>query len=148
MNVYDTEEQTLRGLDTVRVDKETLLNRIKINRDQHRTIFEEALEGWKKKVIEVLEERYEDALKGKNFNIAIHMPRPEDHTDQYDTVIELLSMSLDEELELTQHDFACYALDKWQWQAAFLTASASYGSRTAYGHGQFRAPDGTPPTIK
>lgn len=142
---YDTEEVTLRGIDTVRVNKDALLERIKENRDQHRTIFEEAIAGWKKKVTETLEERYQAALRGEQFNVAIHLPRPEDHTDQYDTVIELLTMSLDEELELTQHDFACYALDKWQWQAQFLTASASYGSRTAYGHGQFRAPDGTPP---
>jgi hypothetical protein len=148
MAQYDTEEGTLRGIDTVRVNKDDLLERIKTNRDQHRTIFEEALEGWKKKVTEVLEERYQSALQGKDFNILIHLPRPEDHTDQYDTVIELLGMSLDEELELTQHDFACYALDKWQWQQQFLTTSAHYGSRSAYGHGQFKAPEGTPPLSK
>lgn len=129
--MYDTEEGTLRGISTVRVNKDVLLDRVKANRDEHRTIFEEALEGWKKKVIEQLEIRYNEALKGKKFDIAIHLPRPEDHTDQYDTVIELLEFSLDEELELTQAEFANYALDKWQWQAAFLATSSSYGSVTA-----------------
>lgn len=129
---YDTETSDLRGLDTVRVKKDELLTRIEANRDEHRAIFEEALDGWKKKVIESLEARYQDALQGKDFNIVIHLPRPEDHTDQYDTVIEMLKMSQDDELELTQHDFACYALDKWQWQAAFLATSMDYGSASAY----------------
>lgn len=133
---YDTEEGALRGLDTVRVNKYDLLERVKKNRDEHRAIFEEALEGWKKRTIEVLEKRFQDALKGK-IDLAFNLPRPADHTDDYDTVIELLTMSLDEELELSQHDFACYALDKWAWQAQFLTTSASYGS----GLGQFKAAD-------
>ena len=146
--MYDTDEVTLRGVQTVRVNKDTLLERIKKNRDQHRQIFEEALDGWKKKITEVLEERYQAALQGKDFNVLIHLPRPEDHTDQYDTVIELLEMSLDDELELTQQEFANYALDKWQWQAQFLTTSAAYGSMKAYGHGQFKAPDASPPSFK
>ena len=129
--MYDTEEVGLRGLNTVRVNKVELLERIKKNRDEHRKIFEEALTGWKKKVTEELERRYQEALQGKRFDVAIHLPRPEDHTDQYDTVIELLTMSLDEELELTQAEFANYALDKWQWQANFLAMSSSYGSVTA-----------------
>jgi hypothetical protein len=129
--MYDTEEVGLRGLGTVRVNKDDLLERIKKNRDEHRKIFEEALGGWKKKVIQVLDERYREALEGKKFDIGIHLPRPEDHTDQYDTVIELLTMSLDDELELTQAEFANYALDKWQWQAQFLAMSSSYGSPTA-----------------
>lgn len=128
---YDTEEITLRGIDTVRVNKDDLLARIKKNRDEHRQIFEEALEGWKKAVIKALEEAYQDALQGKEFRLHVGLVRPEDHTDQYDTVIELLGMSLDDELELTQNDFACYALDKWAWQAQFLTTSMDYGSASA-----------------
>ena len=144
MSVYDTETPELRGVQTVRVRKDDLLERIKKNRDEHRAIFEEALEGWKKKVIEELEKRYQDAFNGKKFDIAIYLPRPEDHTDEYDTVIELLTMSLDEELELTQQEFANYALDKWKWQAAFLTSSINYGSSL----GQFKASDSSPPLFK
>lgn len=129
--MYDTEESTLRGLDTVRVKKDELLERIEKNRDEHRQIFEEALDGWKKAVTRALEEAYQDALQGKEFRLHVGLVKPEDHSDQYDTVIELLKMSQDDELELTQHDFACYALDKWQWQAAFLTTSMDYGSASA-----------------
>ncbi len=139
MTQYDTEGVTLRGFNTVRVSKDALINRIKDNRDKHRTIYEEAMEGWKRTVIQELERAYDQALKGERFLNRVFVPRPEDHTDEYDTVIELLEMSLDEELELTQQEFANYVLDKWRWRDAFLTTASNYGV------GQFRAPDAAPP---
>jgi hypothetical protein len=138
-----TEETQLRGVTTVRVRKYELLERIRKNRDEHREIFEEAITGWKQRVTEVLEEAYQDALQGKKFEPSHWIPRPEDHTDEYDTVIELLDMSLDEELELTRQEFANYALDNWNWQHDFLVTASNYGS----GKAQFRAPEGSPPTL-
>lgn len=126
-----TENHKLRGLQTVRVNKADLLERIKKNRDEHRQIYEEAMAGWKKAVTDELEKMYEDALNGRDFRLAVRLERPEDHTDEYDTIIELLDMSLDEELELPYNEFANYALDKWGWQGRFLSMSASYGSTGA-----------------
>lgn len=126
-----TENGILRGLQTVRVNKDELLKRIKKNRADHRQIYEEAMDGWKKAVIDELEKMHADALKGKDFRLAVRLERPEDHTDEYDTIIELLEMSLDDELELPYNEFANYALDKWGWQGRFLSMSASYGSTGA-----------------
>ena len=74
---------------------------------------------------------YKDALEGKAYNIAFHLTRPEDHTDEYDSVIELLEASLDDEFELTYGQFNNYVLDKWGWQEHFLAMSSHYGSGTA-----------------
>lgn len=125
------EVETFRGLDNVRVKKDTLLKRIETNRNDHRSIFEEAMEGWKQAVTEALDDAYRDALAGKEFRVAINLVKPQDHTDEYDTVIELLKMSEDDELVLTQDDFACYVLDKWHWQHAFLTSSSGYVSSSS-----------------
>lgn len=126
-----TENGVLRGLQTVRVNKADLLERIKKNRADHRKIYEEAMDGWKKAVTEELDRMHADALAGKDYRLRVNLARPEDHTDEYDTVIELLEMSLDDELELPYHEFANYALDKWGWQRDFLTTSMSYGSAMA-----------------
>lgn len=121
----------LRGLSTVRMSKEMLLERITKNRDEHRKIFEEAMEGWKRSVIEALEKAHQEALEGRAYRIQFHIERPVDHSDDYDSVIELLEASLDEEFELTYQEFNNFVLDKWGWQHAFLTSAASYGSDTS-----------------
>lgn len=123
-----TEAPPLRGFQTVRVTKEKILDRIRKNRDDHRQIFEEALAGWQQQVIHDLEAAVEDAKAGKGVRYRFNLPKPEDHTDDYDSVIELLEMSEDEEFELSAHEFQSYVLDKWGWQAAFLRTSSSYGS--------------------
>lgn len=126
-----TDTLELRGLDAVRMDKERLLERIKKNRDEHRKIYEEAMEGWKRAVITALEQATKDALEGKAYHISFHLPQPEDHTDEYDTVIELLEASLDDEFELTYGQFSNYVLDKWGWQHHFLDNASGYGSMSA-----------------
>ena len=46
---------------TVKISKEKLLAKLRENREDHREIFEEALEGWKIKVIENLEQAVKEA---------------------------------------------------------------------------------------
>lgn len=141
MSQYDVETPELRGVTSVRLRREELLEKIRTNRDEHRKIFEEALEGWKKTVTEALDRALKDALQGRRYRPSHHIPQPQDHTDEYDTVIAMLEMSLDEELELTRQEFANYALDNWNWQHDFLVTAASYGSMSAYGKGQLRSDD-------
>lgn len=121
----------LRGLQTVRVEKDALLDKIKANREEHRSIFEEALDGWQKQVIKDLEDAAADARAGRAFRWRFNLPKPQDHTDEYDTVIEMLEMSKDDEFELTLGEFNSFVMDKWGWQTTFLTSSSEYGSQLA-----------------
>lgn len=131
MPLFDELEvgERLRGFSSVRVSKDNLVERITKNREDHRRIFEEALDGWKKKVTADLEEAVADAKAGKDWRIRFNNPRPEDHTDDYDTVLTLLKLSEDDMFELNYREFESYVMDKWGWQASFL--SNTYGSTTA-----------------
>lgn len=120
----------LRGLDTVRVLKSDLVQIIEDNRKEHRAIFEEAIENWHKRVQERLKEMVEAAKKGPNaVDLVIALPRPEDHTKDYDRAIKMLEMSQDDELELDEHEFATFVMDDWGWQKAFLATSSNYSSQ-------------------
>lgn len=44
---------------------------------------------------------------------------PEDHTDEYDQLLEMLAMSVDDEVELTAQEFAQYVRDDWSWKHQF-----------------------------
>lgn len=115
-----------RGLDSVRVTKDELLQAIRKNRDEHRLIFEEALEGWKSKVTKALEYAVADAKAGKDYRLTVGLVRPEDHTKDYDRAIRMLEMSQDDELVLSAVDFATYVMDEWGWQRTFAANTTLY----------------------
>ena len=109
-----------------RMEKKDLLDKIKANKDKHRQIFLEAIEGFKKKAIEILEQKIEMLKNGKKTELYVRMPEPEDHTKDYNRVIEMISQNLLEEIELTEEEFARYVLDDWRWKDEFLSVSNTY----------------------
>ena len=116
----------LRGMSTVRVKREAVLEKLHENREGHRAVFEEAIEGYHRAVIRALEESLSDAMAGRRYKPAIMLPEPQDHTRDYDRVIEMLSMSLDDEMELTDHEFAMYVQDDWGWKGDFVGTTRNY----------------------
>ena len=79
----------------IRVDKDDLLKKVQTNRDAHRGIFEEAVEGYRKRSVEILEEHIQKIKAGKLEEVYVRLPRPSDHTKDYDRVIEMLEMHED-----------------------------------------------------
>ena len=112
-----------------KMKKERLLEEISANRDNHRKIFLEAIDGFKIQAVEVLEQKIEMLKKGKKTELYVRMPEPEDHTRDYDRVIAMISENLLGEIELTEAEFAQYVLDDWQWKNEFLSVSNSYTSQ-------------------
>ncbi len=111
--------------------KKKLLEAIKGNRDQHQHVFEEALLGYKEKIIEVLEENLEDARTGVMIDETIYLQRPVNHTRDYDRVLMMLEMSDDETHELSEQEFAQYVMDDWSWKRQFLMTNSAYSLSAA-----------------
>lgn len=119
-----------RGMQIVRVKKTELLEKLKANRDEHRQIFLEALDGYHEAAMAALEERIKEAKENKRVNLFFTLEQPVDQTKEYDRVIKMLEMSVDDEVELTQQEFANYVMDDWSWMGQFLASNAQY-SQTA-----------------
>ncbi len=113
-------------MNTVKVMKSELLAKIGANREQHRNEFEKALAGYRERCIEELEARLVDLRAGRRFDVAIRLPVPEDHTDDYNRVITMLEMSVDDEIEIYEQEFSQYVMDQWSWKGAFTTTNATY----------------------
>lgn len=118
------ENQT--GLDSIRVKRETLLEVLKSNRDSHRATFEEAMEGYRRKSIEILEDHIKRIKDDAPEKIVVSLPIPDDHTDEYDRVIEMIEWSIDDEFWLSGHEFDQFVRDNWGWKAAFLATASAY----------------------
>jgi len=117
------------SFDTVVVQKDKLVETLTANRDAHRAIFEEALEGYKVRSIELLEEHIERIKKGKVERIIVSLPVPEDHTDDYDRALTSLEWSIFDEVELSMREFDQYVRDNWSWKGEFTATTSMYNNR-------------------
>lgn len=111
---------------TVTVKKEELLAALQENRATHRDIFEEAVDGWRTKAIELLEQRVEEVRKGKMLTVLVQLPVPEDHTADYDRAIRMVTMEVSDEIELDEREFSELVMDDWGWKRQWVQTASAY----------------------
>lgn len=116
------------NMNEVTVERGSLLEVVRENREAHKELFEEAVKGYRKKVIDELEMMIEEARKGGRIRRAIQLPEPENHTADYDRVIKMLEMSIHDNVELDAREFNQYVMDDWGWKDAFIATASSYTS--------------------
>jgi hypothetical protein len=108
------------------VRKEQLLERLQVNREQHRRVFEEAMEGFRRRLEEELERRLADVRAGRRVELYIHLEPPEDHTKDYDTVIEMVEWCTQDLIVLSRQDFRAFVRDDWQWKRDWVENTTAY----------------------
>ncbi len=113
-------------MQSVTIKKVELLEKVKENRGNHRAVFERAIIVFRKKVIDELEASLERAKKGERIARMHSLVQPMDMTQEYDQAIAMMEMSVDEEIELTHQEFACYVLDRWHWKSQFTASNRGY----------------------
>lgn len=110
----------------VRVNRSQLLEQVKSNRDKHRDVFLKAQERYRVLVVEELDRMLADARAGKKIRRAVQLIEPEDHTHDYDRVIRMLELSVDNEIKLSQAEFAQYVMDDWAWKHQWANSTLNY----------------------
>ena len=113
-------------MELIKVNKTELLSALKENRSKHRTIFENAQMGYRKKAIELLDKALQDAREGREITTFIQLKAPIDQTSDYDRAIKMIEMCVGDIVEINEEDFACYVMDDWSWKKQFLTTNAFY----------------------
>ncbi len=56
---------------------------------------------------------------------------PIDQTKEYDRAVRMLELAVDENIELTEQQFANYVMDEWQWSQHFMAMNSLYSLRAA-----------------
>lgn len=121
----------------ITVNKKELIDKIKANRAEHATVFEAALEGYKTFVLEQLEKRIERLRKGKTIEENLRYLVPQDHTDEYDRVIDMLEMHLEDDITLDIGLYAQYVDNDWDWARNFAASNSSYTVLSGTSYGKF-----------
>jgi hypothetical protein len=115
-------------MNDVKVKREELLTKVRANRDAHRSLFLLAQEGYRKLVIEELDKMLADARAGLPIKRSVSLTEPSDHTKDYDRVIAMLEMSVDDTITLEARDFDRYVMDNWDWSRFALSTNTFYAA--------------------
>ena len=115
-------------MNPIKVKKQKLLEILKENLSRHKKIFLDAMKGYRKKVIELLDAHIAEAKGGGKIFTTIHLREPVDQTEDYERVIGMLEMAEETLIELSEGDYARYVLDTWDWSGNFYTTNSAYTS--------------------
>lgn len=126
VNVNGLGEITRASMEQVVVKKDGLRDALITNKANHRAEFEKALDGYRTRSIELLEEHIDRIKKGKVEQVFVSLPIPEDHTDDYDKALLTLDWTVFDEVVLSIREFDMYVRDNWAWKNEFTTTSAMY----------------------
>jgi hypothetical protein len=111
---------------TIKVDKDQLIKTLKKNRKKHREMFLKAQDVYRVKMIEELDRALDEAKNGGTIRRAFSLPVPEDHTEDFDTIVQMLEWDKGKSVELTQSEFRTYVENEWGWQHSFAANTGSY----------------------
>lgn len=111
---------------STKVKRHELIAKIQANREEHRSVFLKAQEGYRKLAIEELDRMLDEARSGKRIRRAVELVEPQDHTKEYDRVLAMLNMSVDDVIEIDAQQFAQYVLDEWGWKMGFTASTSRY----------------------
>lgn len=109
-------QSTIFKIKTITVKKEELLDKLRQNRDEHLDIFLKAQEKYRELVIEQLYIALEKARSGKEIITFIALQEPINQSKDYNRVISMLEMSVDDHITLSETEFSQYVLNDWQWK--------------------------------
>ena len=111
----------------VRVSVSALVKKLRENQSKHHDIFEQALLGWQKECIRILNKNIEQVRLGKlKAALYLHEQIPSDHTKDYEVVIGLLLLSTSAEVELEAAEYRRFVMDDWDWKQEWTASTTKY----------------------
>jgi hypothetical protein len=114
------------GEKAIRVKRAELLEALRKNRDTHKDTFEQATVGYRKRAIEELDSSLADAKAGKKIRRSIGLVEPMNQTKDYDRVIRMLEMTVDDVVTIGATEFQQYVMDDWSWKEQFTASNSAY----------------------
>lgn len=116
----------------VTVKKADLLARVTANRDEHRELFLKAQAGYRARVIEELDRMLALAQAGDKLQTVVALEAPEDHTDEYNRAIDMLTMETRDEIVVDAATFRQLVRNEWAWFGHALLKNVAYASGGAF----------------
>ena len=110
------------------MSRETLLERLRANRESHRETYRRATTAYQDKIVNELQTMIKLVVDGHFHDpyALSRLPVPEDHTEDYDTAIEMLELDTRKEVLLDNRSFRAYIRDEWEWKRNWVANTQRY----------------------
>lgn len=113
---------------TVNVDRIQLIDILKKNLEKHKAEYQAAQAGYQAAMLAELKKAMKEVKAGKVKELNVHLAAPFSNEDSYVEVIEMLEMSVDQNIQLDNSTFRSYVKDEWHWSGSFKALAASYST--------------------
>jgi hypothetical protein len=120
---------------SVNVKRDELLKALRSNLIKHKEDYTQALIDFKLRLLEDLQAGVEKVTASEpkalaKFNVEVRFPQ--NHEKDFLEVIEMLEMSVDENINLDAESFRAYFKNEWSWSAGFHSLTESYKSAGSF----------------
>jgi hypothetical protein len=118
---------------TISAKTATIIDHLKQNLAEHADIVKEAREGYVKSAEEALAKRLHQVREGKIVDLTFRLTPPQDHSNEYKTVLKMLELHLEageETIQLKASDVQQFVLNNWSWMDNFLVSNSGYSGKS------------------
>jgi hypothetical protein len=133
-----SEDQLIEAVENIymrqiKVDKAKLLEIVRKNREEHGGTFEEAQKTYREVAIKALDEQLKAAREGQPFQlrVLVSLEAPQNHTADYDRSIQMLEMSVDDQIIVSEQEFQQYVQDIWGWSRDWAISNMNYVNKNS-----------------
>lgn len=113
---------------SINVNRLELIKVMKANKEKHVAEYNVAAEAYQGLMIKKLQETIRNIKKGKIKELNVRLAKPVSQEDAYQDVIDVLEVSVDENIQLDKQSFQAFYQDKWIWSESFKLMASSYAS--------------------
>lgn len=113
---------------TVNVNREALITALYTGLQVHQTQLTELKADYKKAVVKFMSAAARRARKGDFRDLVLRLQAPQDHSQEYIDAIEMLEVSVDENVQLDKETYKAYYRNEWSWSSNLEASSALYKS--------------------
>lgn len=130
-----------------------VLERVKANKEKHVAEYREAFVTYQEEMKDLVTQRKKDIEVALNAALGkvlvanvdkdkpVYMPHmghllsftelapPVSHEKDYEQVIQMLQMEVEDTVDLESDQFACFVMDDWDWKEEFRNTTEFYNSR-------------------
>lgn len=109
----------------ITVDKANLIEKIKLNKENHLAEYEKAVEAYKAEAKRQLNAQLK-ALKNGSLSVKVNLVAPSNKTEEYDKLISMFKWEKATEVVLSQGEFNEYVLDETSFAREAKMLNSTY----------------------
>jgi len=110
---------------TIKVKKSDLLEKIKINKENHKKEYVEAVDAYRIEAKKQLNQQKKSLEKG-NLNIGLNLVAPVNMEAEYDKLIQIFEWEVEDHVELSTGEFNEYVLDETHFAVNAKILNSTY----------------------